>query len=220
MSYKSSPGEIPSTDRLGPARPVEEGGQMKMGTPAQPFQSYMEGGPASSPLAQPQATSSVSPFDLAHGTTTLAASPDFNTVLTQAKGVQGTLGGVFNQLNTPQLKLKQAQKYVLNNKFNEANNLFQSINTKIGAGVPAQPEIPAGTGPVDKFLRLVTHGQNQLDSAIGQLAQMKETGGTINPGDFLQIQLKMNKAQTVLEFSSVVLSKAIEGMKSILNIQL
>jgi len=219
MSSKNSPGEVPNTDRIFPTRPVEEG-QERLGTPTQSFQSYMQAG-SPAPLGQQQVNPSLSPFDLSHGSTTLSPTPDFRTVLDQVRTVQGTLGGISNQLNTPGLKLKQAHKYVLNNKFNEANSLLQSVNNKIGAPVPPEPDVPPGLGAIDKFVKLITHGQNLMAGANSQLASLGNAKeGMISPGDFLQVQIKMNKAQTILEFSSVVLSKAVSGMQQVLNIQL
>src|SRR5260221_6957280 len=98
----------PDPDRIDPTRRIESGTE-KSGTPleqpGQSFQSMMEGAPTRPEMTQ-QAVN-LSPFDLAHGQTTLPSAPNFNTLLGQAKAAQSTLGGIQNQLSTPQLKLKR-----------------------------------------------------------------------------------------------------------------
>jgi hypothetical protein len=42
----------------------------------------------------------------------------------------------------------------------------------------------------------------------------------MSPGDFLLVQLKLNKAQQLLEFSSVLLSNAVSDIKQFMQIQI
>ncbi len=50
-----------------------------------------------------------------------------------------------------------------------------------------------------------------MQSAQQQLQNLKDKGKSINPGDFLLVQVKMNKAQQEIEFTSVLLSNAVSG---------
>lgn len=208
---------INPSDKIDPTKPVggESGGNM----PSTSFQSYMEAPTRQNPLTQTP-EGSLSPFDLAHGKTVQTATPTLDTLITQAKVAQTSLGDLSNQMSTPNLKLKQTHKMLLRNKLTEANTNLKAANEKMGAPVAEGKEPPAGAGPVQKFLGFVADGQTMINSAIQQLHSLKDQNGTLTPGDFLLIQLKINKAQQEIEYSSVLLSKVIDDMRTLMNIQL
>ena len=53
------------------------------------------------------------------------------------------------------------------------------------------------------------------------LRNMLQKGGAgLNPGDLLLVQIKMNKAQQLIDFSTVVMSKAIDDIKQLFNLQI
>lgn len=213
----TGPEEVPRLNISGPVG--DEQRKPSMG-PQTNFSSYMKGGTGeSNPLLQGPKTGQVSPFDLAHGQVP-AAGPTMSTLLAQATSAQSTLGDLANQLNTPNLKLKQSSKYILKNKLASAKAHIRSASAKMGAEEVPDTELPAGAGPVQKFLALVTDGQNQLEEAKKQIQALKDKGTNITPADMLLIQIKLNKAQTEIEYSSVLLSKAVDDMKMLMNIQL
>lgn len=185
---------------------------------ARPFSSFMqEGGP--NPLTEQAKPGQISPFDLARGNVP-AAGPTLQTIEQQAKVAQTTLGDVSNQLNTPKLKLKQSTKYLLKNKLGSAKGHIASASAKLGA--PAVPEKEASSigGPLGKFVSLVTDGQNQLEAAQQHLTMLSAKGSQMSPADMLLVQIKLNKAQQELEYSSMLLSKAVDDIKMLINIQL
>lgn len=184
-----------------------------------PFRPYMEGGGQTNPLIASGKTPQVSPFDLAHGKVP-SAGPNFNTIQEQAKAAHATLGDISNQLNTPKLKLKQSTKYLLKNKLSSAKSHIKSANEKLGAPKIEEEELPKGAGPLQKFLGLVTDGQNQLEATQQQLAQLAAKGDQMRPADMLLIQIKLSKAQQELEYSSLLLGKAVDDLKMMMNIQL
>ena len=202
-------------ERIDPTKRIGEEAKVPS-TPSRSFETFMQ---QPNPLTQ-SPTQSLSPFDLAHGQTVLPATPTPETLMAQAKMAQTTLGDVSTQLSTPNLKLKQAHKYLLKNKLTDANAHLRAANIKLGAETPEEKALPPGTGPVAKFLNFVTDGQNQLDSSIRQLSAIKDKGMQMNPADFLLVQIKLNKAQQEIEYSSVLLSKVIDDMKTLMNIQL
>jgi len=69
-------------------------------------------------------------------------------------------------------------------------------------------------------LGLITDGQDQLNKTQDMIQNMKLSDGTISPAQLLLIQVKMAKAQQELEYSSVLLSKAVDDIKTMFNIQL
>lgn len=217
MTTRSPLDDVPGTDRIVRAAPVGE--DRHLGTPTQPFSSYMEeaksatlGGPARTPLA--------SPFEIAAGQTTLTPTPTLDTLTQQVTNAQSTLGDVNTYLSNPNLKLKQSSKYLLKNKLTDANTHMRTAATHMGAKVPDEQEISPGAGPIQRFIGYVTNGQNLMEESKRRLNEMKNSGESMKPADFLLIQVQMNLAQQSLEYSSVVLSKAMDDIKTIMSIQL
>ena len=69
-------------------------------------------------------------------------------------------------------------------------------------------------------MNYLADGQQQLVSAQRQLQSLKAKGDSLAPADFLLIQVKLNKAQQELDFTSVLLSNAVSGFKTLMNVQL
>ena len=202
------------------AKPITGGEPRAPREGVRPFAPYMEGaGGEANPLLNAGKTPQVSPFDLAHGKVP-APGPNFSTIQEQAKNAQSTLGDISNQLNTPKLKLKQSTKYLLKNKLSSAKGHIQSASSKLGAAPVEEEETPAGSGPLQKFLGMVTLGQRQLEQTQQQVTALSEKGTEMRPADFLLIQVKLSKAQQELEYSSMLLGKAIDDLKTMMNIQL
>jgi hypothetical protein len=185
-----------------------------------PDKSTFEGYKESAPSA-PSASSStnISPMDLA-AKETVSTTPNFQTLLTQSQNVQDTLGNVQNQLQTPNLKFKKSQSNLLNAKLTQANEHLKAANEKMGANVPEQTQIPANSDPLSRYLAMVTDGQNQLVEAQTQLKNLNTEGTQLQPGDLLLIQIKLAQAQQEMEYSSVLLSKMVDALKQMMNIQM
>lgn len=187
----------------------------------QPFSSLMKTG--ESPLTNTGKAPMISPFDLmqsGHSPITQAATTD--NLLAQVKHAHSTLGDISNQLNTPKLKLRSSDKYLLKNKLNNTTANLRAVNAKLGANEEKLEEAPPTKlqGPLGRFMNLLTDGQQQLVSAQRQLQSLKSKGGSLAPADFLLIQVKLNKAQQELDFTSVLLSNAVSGFKTLMQVQL
>ena len=210
------------TDRIFPSSPVGEGAE-RVGSPnipTQPFSSFMSGGQAS-PLAGAGKTPMVSPFDLMQGRPLAqGATPTMDTLMAQVNNAQSTMGDINSQLSTPNLKLKASQKYLLKNKLSDATDSMRTANAKMGAEVAEAPNPSSFSGPLGKFFAYLSDGQRQMESAKKQLQDLKNKGDNLTPGDFLLIQVKLNKAQQELEFSSVLLSNAVSDLKMLMQVQL
>lgn len=211
-----SPDKLDPTKRVAPSIADDKG--KSPGEEVRPFKPYMEGGQRANPLLESGKTQ-VSPFDLAHGKVP-APGPTLNTIQEQSKMAQTTLGDINNQLQTPKLKLKQSTKYLLKNKLNSAKGHIKSASDKIGAPAVNEEKVSSGGGPLDKFIALVTDGQNQLDATQKHLTDLSKKGDQIKPADMLMIQIKLSKAQQELEYSSLLLGKAVDDLKMMMNIQL
>lgn len=205
-------------DRLDPVKRIGEDKQTGGPTP-QPgsFESAMEkAAQQPSPATKP---GSVSPMELAQNQTPLTQGPTFDSLLSQTKSVQGMLGDINTNLQTKNLKLKQSDRASLRSKLTNANSYLKAANNKIGAEVVE--EAPAtGGGILGKFLGLVTQGQSNVAAAQKQLLDMKSKGASLNPGDFLAIQIKLAHAQQEIEYASMMLANTVSGLKTLFNIQL
>lgn len=216
-------GDITDPSRVLPAKSIEGQEQGKGGLPtsSQSFSSFMQK-PASG-MPGPSSSSHVSPLAMMQGTSTatMTAAPDTNALIQQVSKLQATSSQVQDALSTPNLRLKASTKSLLKTKFNEANDHLQAINTKLGVPSQAnQDHLLSSGGPLGKFLGYLTAGQQMMGAAKNQLEQIKKEGTHMSPGDFLLVQVKMNKAQQLLEFSSVLLSNAVSDIKQFMQVQL
>ena len=71
-----------------------------------------------------------------------------------------------------------------------------------------------------KFLNYIGDGQANLAAAQQQLMNLKGKGDALKPADFLAIQIKLAHAQQEIEYASIMLSKAVDDFKTLMNIQL
>jgi hypothetical protein len=163
----------------------------------------------------------VSPMELAQNQTPLAQGPTFDSLLSQTKSVQGMLGDINTNLQTKNLKLKQSDRASLRSKLTNANSYLKAANTKIGAEVVDEPPSTSGGGGIlGKFLGYVTQGQANVAAAQKQIQSLKTKGGSLNPADFLAVQIKLAHAQQEIEYASMMLANAVSGLKTLFNIQL
>ncbi len=209
---KEIPENIPHTPSIGPQQPIEEGQQQ----PGHSFETFMNDkttnkGPDSTPIT---------PFDLAQGQAQHMGAPSHATIQAQMNSTSGVLGDIQQQLQTKNLKLKQSQKYLLSNKLSDANSYIRSAAGKVGVDTGEPPSKLTRQSPISRFLALVADGQNQIDSSQQQIAQMTKGGKKMSAGDYLLVQVKLSKAQQELEYTSVLLSKAVDDVKMLFNIQI
>ena len=209
--------DLSNAERISPT--VRIGEDNKSLPTGQSFSSLMKTGEP--PLANK--TPMISPFDLmqsGHSPITQAATTD--NLLAQVKHAHSTLGDISNQLNTPKLKLRSSDKYLLKNKLNNTTANLRAVNAKLGTNEEKPEEAPSTKfqGPLARFMNYLADGQQQLVSAQRQLQSLKAKGDSLAPADFLLIQVKLNKAQQELDFTSVLLSNAVSGFKTLMNVQL
>lgn len=203
--------------KLDPTKPIMEGETKPQQEPTRSFKSVMddkmhEGVPAKG--TQP------SPFDLPQEGKKALPTPTTQSVLAQMNSTSTLLGDINNQLNTKNLKLKPSQKYLLRNKLTESNALIRSAAGKAGVDTGPMPQGLSKQNPIAKFLALVTDGQTQLQHASDMVQHLNASGKEINSGQLLTIQVKLAKAQQELEYTSVLLSKAVDDVKTLFNIQI
>lgn len=205
--------QVPKIERVEIAGPIEgsEGTQVT-GTP---FSSYMEPGKA----APSSPASTISPMELSRSSVPIQGMPTAESVGAQMKTAASSLGDLKQSLSTPDLKLKPSQKYLLRNKLTEANEQIRGVAAKAGVDVGPPVNTLSRNNPLAKFVSLITDGERQLGEAQVQLAERAKKG-TIDPTELLIMQVKVNKAQQEIDYSTILLSKAVEDIKMLFNVQI
>jgi exonuclease VII small subunit len=208
------PNKIPNID---PAQSVEPTGQGPQQEPKTSFGDYMKQTPAATEAAPSQATS---PLDLSKGQVGQAMQPTMGSIQSQFNTTSNTLNTVESQLNTKNLKLKQSQNYLLRNKLSEADTHIRTAASKVGVDVGQPPSLLNKQNPINRYLGLIASSQTQLAQAETKIKQISANGQTLAPGELLLVQIKLNKAQQALDYSSVLLGKAVDDIKMLFNVQI
>lgn len=210
------PGKVPPTPSSESTKRIEMQGEGKQ--PAQSFETFMqrpENEPGAGKTAEP------SPFDLPQGRGQgTQAPPTVDSVLEQMNTTQDHLSTIKEQLNDKNLKLKQSQKYLINNKLQDANGNIRSAASKTGVDVPSLKRSTSRQSPVGKFLGIIQDSQDQVDSAAQTLRDAKNKGSSMTPADLLMVQVKLSRANTELEYTSVLMSTISSDVKTVFNIQI
>lgn len=216
MNPDTTPSPDRSPDRITPGKALEPDTTIRQ-QPGTEFQSFMQGTPAKAPGATP--TMAPTPMEMSRASSLQAAGPTVNSLIEQSRNAQDALGTVHDQLNTPNLKLKRSQAHLLRNKLGDANTYVRAAAGKLGIDTPPM-KMPANSGALERFMAYVNDGQDKMASIQGKLTELAGTNGEIRPGDMMLVQIKMAQAQQEIEYSSTLLSKVIDSIKQILNIQL
>lgn len=212
------PIDPPSPEGTPKVRPDKtlEGGRISQ-PDSSSFEAYKEKAPSAT--TPEQQTGQISPMDLA-AKNAASTTPTYQTLLSQSMNVRDSLGDIEKNLKTPKLKLKKSQSNLLNTKLKNANEHLDSAIKKMGATPPENSDISTVSNPVARFLTMITDGQKKLAEAHNTLQNLKTEKGQLQPGDMLLIQIKLSQAQQEIEYSSVLLSKVVDSLKQIMNIQM
>jgi hypothetical protein len=146
------------------------------------------------------------------------SGPSLNTVQSQLVNAQSNISDMQAQMQTPGLKIRAQDKDLLTKNMSSATDNLRAANGKLGVNPGPMPE-PL-TGPLGKFMSLINDGSSQIAGAKQKLADFAHSNGTLNPAELLLVQVKINQAQQQIEFSSMLLSKAVDDFKQLMNIQI
>lgn len=211
----SRPDATPSPDRIDPSKSIEPRTSIRSQSGSD-FQSFMEGSGANPTAAS--TAGSPSPLELAKPSQPSAA-PTFNTLMAQSTNMQDSLGTLQDQLNTPNLKLKRSQAHLLRNKLGDANNYIRGAAGKLGIDTPPI-NMPSRPGVTERLMAYINDGQEKMVQVQQKLDELMGRKEQLSPGDMMMVQVKMGQAQQEIEYSSSVLSKVIDALKQLFNIQL
>lgn len=227
----AAPDELPVAYRSQAVPPI--GGEETSTAPISPFSTYME---QAEGILPPGTTLNVSesmgptPLDMmrAESGRLLAQGPSLDVLAEQLSTSEHLMVNIKEQLGlledmqqkNPQAGLSQSQKNLLDSKLSDANSRLYAATAKLGLENAEPPPPNTSGGIFEKFLSHLTDGQQRLTDAKKGLAEMSSKKESFNPADFLTLQTKLNLAQQELEYSSVLLSKAVEGLKMLFQVQI
>lgn len=149
------------------------------------------------------------------------ATPDALIVQTQ-EAIQ-RIEEIKHSLESPNVKLKSSAQQLLHNKLQHIDDSLRIALTKVGADDLTPPSItgekPARVNPIERFLGFLTDGQWQLEHIGDELRVMGNNGKEMSPVNMLAVQVKVTQIQQELELFSNLLGKALESIKTVMNIQ-
>ncbi len=212
----SRPDTTPSPDRIDPNKPIEPKTAIGSNTGSD-FQTFMQGS-GTNPVAASAAGGAPTPIELARPPQQPGA-PTLNTLLAQSANMQDSLGTLQDQLGTPNLKLKRSQAHLLRNKLSDANNYIRGAAGKLGLETPPL-KTPSHPGVTERLMAYINDGQEKMVGVQQKLDELMGRKEQLSPGDMMMVQIKMGQAQQEIEYSSTVLSKVIDALKQVFNIQL
>ncbi len=124
------------------------------------------------------------------------------------------------QQTRPSARISPAHDAILTDKLIHVDSSLKTALNKVGVEVTAQ-EIQKNVGqqPLVKYLNMLSNSDRQLSSLVGEINSMQNSKERLTPEKLLAVQIKLGFVQSELEFFTNVLNKALEGTKTIMNVQ-
>lgn len=200
------PDQIDPLKNIQPSQEIEEGGN---GDFAEMMQNPTQ--------KMPQSIKAPSPMSILPNLNPVSG-PSYDTMQSQLKVANNHLNDMQTQMQTPGLKIRPQEHATLVNHMTQASDALRSANNKLG--IDSEPITSSSDGPFSKFMSLITDGSKQIATAQDQLTAMSKTPDQLNPAQMLSVQVKIGQAQQQIEFSSILLGKAVDAFKQLMNIQI
>lgn len=143
--------------------------------------------------------------------------PTQTEIVKKTDSIVHRMDEIKSTLETPNVKINPAHQGILQSKLSHINDSIKIALSKVGVeGTPPPTMLPGG-GAVERFLGMLTHSQSQLSQLSSTM--QSDVGGAFSPAQLLAVQIKVNHMQQEVEFFTSALSKALEGIKTIMNVQ-
>lgn len=185
-------------------------------------------------LPGPKTGAKPSPMSVAQGAQPSMQSGQVSAenLMANMQKVLGQMQGLQAGLQTPNLKLNARTRRLLDAKLKRTKDNINYIHSKVNVGDEDdldQDDAPQAISSSDddnkksigKFLGYLTDGQSQLENAMQNVSNLKNKK---DPGLMMEnifgMQVKLYRAQVEIEFSTAVLQKAIDDLKTLMNVQL
>ncbi|MEC8306541.1 MAG: hypothetical protein VXZ72_01625 [Chlamydiota bacterium] len=188
--------------------------------PTTNFQDHMQRNPADSQNISSNQTQQSPALPSSHISN---GQVSMQEVIHQVHAASGALEELKGTLNHRGNRIKTSENKLIKKKVELAHQKIRETMNQLGLthqGAIIHQGIPNGRGgPAARFLDFLNDGQRNLANIKRSLNSM-EPGQSLRPADLLRIQIKMSQAQQAMEYSSLLLSKAVDGIKQLMNIQI
>ena len=146
---------------------------------------------------------------------------DLRTLLAATEQMQSRLNEAKGLISSPNAALTPATEALLSRKLGHINDGLKSALSSVGADFVAKDAPQGLTGPLQKFLGLLTHGQDQLANLGKELSAMEAVGSReISPSKMLGLQIKVGFIQQEIELFTAMLTKTVDSLKTLMNTQI
>ncbi len=124
------------------------------------------------------------------------------------------------QKTQPDVRFSPAHDALLTDKLIHVDSSLKTALNKVGVEVTAQ-EIHQSVGqkPLVKFLNMLSNSDRQLYTLTNEISALQSSKANLAPADLLAVQIKLSFVTQELEFFTNVLNKALEGTKTVMNVQ-
>lgn len=146
-------------------------------------------------------------------------------ITAQAEDLRGAIKPSIEKLETtlqenPQAKLSPVYEAQLSQRLVHIDSSLRSAVGSVGAEVGAKPAAAPSTNPLVKFMSYLTTSDRKLQNLLGEVKALDVTNKRLTPEKLLAIQIKLGFVQQELEFFTNVLNKALEAVKTTMNVQI
>lgn len=147
----------------------------------------------------------------------LQSSPT-KDIIAQAQEVVDKMEQAKTKLATPNLQIQDSVQTLMRNKLTHIDENLRIAFSKAGLEYK-EKQVAVQANPVERFLGLLTDGQNKLSTLGTEVQKWHANKEDINPANMLLLQIKVGQIQQELEFFSSLLNKSLESTKTIMNVQ-
>lgn len=146
-------------------------------------------------------------------------------IVQQADDARASLQAPISQIQevqrtNPEVRVSPAHDALLTDKLIHVDSSLKTALNKVGVEVTAnQIQQNVGDKPLVKFLNMLSNSDRQLFTLVGEISALQNSKERLTPEKLLAVQIKLSFIQNELEFFTNVLNKALEGTKTIMNVQ-
>ena len=146
-------------------------------------------------------------------------------ITAQAEDLRGAIKPPLEQLSStlqenPQAKVSPVYESQLSQRLVHIDSSLRSAVGKVGVEVGAPPATGSATNPLVKFMSYLTASDQKLQNLLGEVKALDATNERLTPEKLLAVQIKLGFVQQELEFFTNVLNKALEAVKTTMNVQI
>ncbi|MBJ7449244.1 MAG: hypothetical protein JHC93_02665 [Parachlamydiales bacterium] len=162
----------------------------------------------------------MSPMELSAGSPQAALQPQSPQEISQSmQQINTQIDGVVNGLKTPGLSVSDTTGQIFQYRLGRLQENLQVVNSQLNLPTTA-PAVSSDQSAIEKYISYLTNGQSQLKQATQMLDSMGNSSQSLNPGDLMKVQIKVNSAQQEVQFFSALLGSSLDALKQTMNIQM